>query len=432
MSWKKIRLGDLVEITHGWAFKSEHFSTSLSELPVVVGIGNFRYEGGFRFTETQVKRYCAEYPAEYELTPGDILLAMTCQTSGGEILGIPGKIPNDGQIYLHNQRLGKVIRKNGAQVCTEFLYWLFLSREFNHELCATATGTKILHTAPARIENFEFSCPPIEEQQSIAKILSSLDEKIELNRKQNRTLEAIAQALFKRWFVEFEFPDQNGQPYKSSGGAMQPSELGEIPMGWGGGRIGDHVEHKKDGINPGDQPEKTFHHFSIPNFDDGQDAKPELGSTILSNKYLVHEGAILVSKLNPRFPRIWPVLDLADGASVCSTEFQVLAPCEKAYGYVLSLLKSPYVASEMVLRASGTSGSHQRINPDDLLSIEVITPPHELIEMFSGIVLGCIKKQQENLNEMKVLASLRDTLLPKLLSGELRVGDAAEPAKETA
>ncbi|MES9899208.1 MAG: restriction endonuclease subunit S [Sedimenticola sp.] len=303
-----------------------------------------------------------------------------------------------------------------------YLYFYMMSSDFVGQLRKVQNETDMAgYVSLTNQREFVVPLPPPGVQKEIAEILSSLDDKIELNRKQNRTLEVITQALFKRWFVEFEFPDENGQPYKSSGGAMQPSELGEIPVGWEVGAVGDLVSHSKDSINPGNQPEDQFFHFSIPNFDDGQSAKPELGSTILSNKYSVHADSILVSKLNPRFPRIWPVLSLPDELSVCSTEFQVLIPGKEAYGYVLSLLKSPYVATEMVLRASGTSGSHQRINPDDLLSIEVVRPPSDLIERFSSAVMDGFEKSQSNLDQMKILAGLRDTLLPKLVSGELRV-----------
>jgi len=87
--WEKVRLGDLVKITHGWPFKSECFTEERTGRPIIVSIGNFQYTGGFRFESTTMKEYTADYPKEYELTPGDILLVRTCQTSGGEILGIP-------------------------------------------------------------------------------------------------------------------------------------------------------------------------------------------------------------------------------------------------------------------------------------------------------------------------------------------------------
>ena len=100
------RLGELAEIKHGWAFKGDHFTEDSRDDPIVIGIGNFKYEGGFRFDSTKIKRYKGDYPKDYLLKEGDILLVMTCQTPAGEILGIPGRIPGNGERYLHNQRLG--------------------------------------------------------------------------------------------------------------------------------------------------------------------------------------------------------------------------------------------------------------------------------------------------------------------------------------
>ena len=179
--WKDTRLGDLVEIKHGWPFVGEQCTEELTGRPIVVSIGNFRYTGGFRFEETTTREYRGEYPSEYELTPGDILLVMTCQTAGGEILV-----------------------KDSTAIDADYLYWLFLSPEFNRELFVSATGSKILHTAPKRIEAFRFHCPSLPEQKAIAAVLGALDDKIELNRRMNATLEAMARALFQSWFVDFD------------------------------------------------------------------------------------------------------------------------------------------------------------------------------------------------------------------------------------
>ena len=247
-----IRLGDLVQIAHGWPFKSKFFSEELTGKPIVVNIGNFEYTGGFRFASTTVKEYRAEYPTEYELQPNDILLVMTCQTAGGEILGIPGRIPNDGRTYLHNQRLGKVVIKEPTDLDPDFLYWVFLWSEFNRELFVSATGTKILHTAPKRIEAFTFRLPPLWEQKAIAHILATLDDKIELNRRMNATLETMARAMFKSWFVDFD-------PVRAKMDGRQPVGMDEataalfpdafehlnekfVPKGWIQTTLGEEVD----------------------------------------------------------------------------------------------------------------------------------------------------------------------------------------------
>ena len=119
--WREVRLGDAVSITHGWPFVGELCSEELSGKPIIVSIGNFRYTGGFRFEETTVREYRGDYPKEYELTPDEILLIMTCQTAGGEILGIPARVPHDGRTYLHNQRMGRVVVKRPELVDEDFL-----------------------------------------------------------------------------------------------------------------------------------------------------------------------------------------------------------------------------------------------------------------------------------------------------------------------
>ncbi len=119
-SWKITRLGDLLTIKHGWPFKSDLYSEHLTGRPIVVSVGNFDYSGGFRFHSTVLKEYHGDYPPDYDLESGDILLVMTCQTSGGEILGLPARVPDDGRRYLHNQRLGKVVLK-ARNVSPEYL-----------------------------------------------------------------------------------------------------------------------------------------------------------------------------------------------------------------------------------------------------------------------------------------------------------------------
>jgi type I restriction enzyme S subunit len=202
--WAMLSLGELADVKHGWAFKSDFFSESPKENPIVVGIGNFKYEGGFRFESTKIKYYEGDFPSDYLLVAGDILLVMTCQTAGGEVLGIPGKIPGDNKKYLHNQRLGKFINKKRDLLDDDYAYNLFKSADFNRFLASSASGTKILHTSPDRILQYSLELPPVSEQKAIAHILGTLDDKIELNRKTNETLEAMAKALFKSWFVDFD------------------------------------------------------------------------------------------------------------------------------------------------------------------------------------------------------------------------------------
>jgi type I restriction enzyme S subunit len=228
--WTPVTLGTLIDIKHGYAFPGSGITSEETD-DILVTPGNFEVGGGFK--ATKFKYFHGDYPEEYVLAEGDLIVSMTDLSRDGDTLGYSAIVPKiEKKNLLHNQRIGLVTVK-ADDVSTDFLHWLLRSKRYRFYVLGSATGSSVRHTSPDRIKEIELDIPTnLHEQEIIAEILSSLDEKIELNRKQNRTLEAIAQALFKRWFVEFEFPDQNGQPYKSSGGAMQPSELGEIPVGW--------------------------------------------------------------------------------------------------------------------------------------------------------------------------------------------------------
>jgi type I restriction enzyme, S subunit len=223
------RLGDGCSIEHGYAFSGMTESND-NALPIVVNIGNFQYTGGFRFDATRIQRYDGDVSERFRLTPGEILLVMTCQTAGGEILGIPGRIPDDGRTYLHNQRLGKVLVTRPDELDAGYLYYLFLSRPFNAHLVATATGAKIQHTAPRRIEDFCWHRPPIAQQRRIADVLSAYDDLIDNNTKRIKILEEMARSLYQEWFVEFRFPGRRRAP-------LVDSKLGRVPKGWAIGEL---------------------------------------------------------------------------------------------------------------------------------------------------------------------------------------------------
>jgi type I restriction enzyme, S subunit len=276
--------------------------------------------------------------------------------------------------------------------------------------------------------------PPLIEQRAIAHILGTLDDKIEMNRRMNETLEAMARALFKSWFVDFDpvhakaegrdpglpkhiadlFPDR-----------FEDSDLGEIPAGWEVGKIEKFLALSRDSINPGEFPDEIFEHFSIPAFDEGQTPKRELGGAIKSNKYLIPADAILLSKLNPRIPRLWLPVVRDNPRAICSTEFLVVLPRIEAFReFIYGLLASEAFTDVFETLVTGTSGSHQRVKPEGLLSMNAVIPDKSLIQHFSEVVQPLLARMDRAHEESQTLAALRDTLLPKLISGELHVRDA--------
>ncbi len=292
-----------------------------------------------------------------------------------------------------------------------FLYYCLTARK--SDIVNTASGTTQQNLLLGDLRSFEISIPEsMETQRRIADILSALDEKIELNRQTNATLEAIAQAIFKEWFVNFNFPGATGE--------MIESELGMIPKGWRVGTVADILVLANETMSPGVTPDKLFSHYSIPAFDSGHVPSQELGSTILSNKYKVKSNSILVSKLNPRIPRIWTLKEVNQETSVCSTEFQVLLPQKTHYySFAANFFSQPSVIDTMKSRSSGTSGSHQRINPQDILDINIVVPTDSLLALYDKIAGNYFHCIINGLEESIILAKIRDSLLPKLMNGEI-------------
>lgn len=281
-------------------------------------------------------------------------------------------------------------------------------------------GTGVLPTD--RIQALKIPIPPFEEQHAIANILGTLDDRIELNRRMNETLEAMARSLFKSSFVDFD-----GVPAED----MQESELGLIPKGWNVISFGDVAQQGKGTVNPLASPEEVFTHYSLPAFDIAQLPVQELGEAIKSNKTPVPNESVLVSKLNPHIPRIWLVGDAGHNA-VCSTEFIVWTPKQPANSaFIYVLASSVEFNSAMRQLVTGTSNSHQRVKPEQLANIRVIAANDEAISKFSVQVKPLMEKILHHRQQNQQLAQLRDTLLPKLISGEVRIKDA-ERLAETA
>ncbi len=317
-----------------------------------------------------------------------------------------------------------------------FLKFLMQSADVQNQLRARATGTTVLGIKQSELRKISLTLPPITEQRAIAHILGTLDDKIELNRRMNETLEAIARVLFKSWFVNFD-------PVRAKAESRDPglpkhladlfpdsfaeSELGEIPVGWRAGKVGDLAILNRDGLNPVEFPGETFDHFSIPAFDEGHKPKVETAEAIKSTKLLVPSGAVLLSKLNPRIPRVWLPNLRSSHRTICSTEFLVILPQQGfSREFVFCLLSSDAFASVFATLVTGTSGSHQRVNPEGLLAMDTVIPPGSVRRQFTSTVGPMLERVNRALDESSMLAALRAALLPKLVSGELRVKRAHE------
>ncbi len=445
--WRLAKLGDFIKIEHGWPFKSDLYSDDLTGKPIVVSIGNFNYTGGFRFGSTLSKEYRGEYPAQYDLNPGEVLLVMTCQTAGGEILGIPARVPDDGRRYLHNQRLGKVVIKRPMEVIPDFLYFLFLTPAFNRELVNSATGTKILHTAPSRIETFQFRLPPPHEQRAIAHILRTLDDKIELNRRMNETLEAMARALFQSWFVDFDpvrakaavrrehprwtdaevcraaLPTLAPEIAALFPDSFENSALGDIPKDWKLTPFSDTVE-----IIGGGTPKTSVAEYwdgNIPWFSVVDAPNTSDIWAIDTEKRITLAGVENSStKILPERTTIISARGTVGRLALTAVPMAMNQSCYGLRGRLGTCGTFTYLTTRQVvsLLQQGAHGSvFDTITRESFQRVHIPLGHTTLVDAFEKLVEPCLLQMQNALVESRTLAALRDTLLPKLISGELRV-----------
>jgi type I restriction enzyme, S subunit len=306
-----------------------------------------------------------------------------------------------------------ITEKESGWLCgTGCLRVRFVSNEISPKFCAyylstdevkswvsgNAVGTTMPNLNSSILQRLPLNIPPLSEQKAIASILSSLDDKIDLLHRQNRTLEAIAETLFRQWFIE------------------------EAQENWEEGTLANYAIHQKTNVKPASKPLQEFIHYSLPAFDAEMTPVKELGSEILSSKYAVEPWVILVSKLNPQVSRVWAIGERLGENSICSMEFQVFKPKSRSlFGFLYYFLKSSDAREELSMGASGTSGSHQRVRPEDILNLRIKTSSVELAECFSEQVMPGLNRIMRNLEQIRTLEKLRDNLLPKLMSGEVQV-----------
>jgi type I restriction enzyme S subunit len=291
----------------------------------------------------------------------------------------------------------------------EFLYYLL--KNYSKEITNRETGTVFASINKKGLETIKLPFPSDIEQKAIANILSTLDEKIETNNQINEKLEEMAQALFKHWFVDFEFPNENGEPYKSSGGEMVESELGMIPKGWKVSKLSELItlyDSKRIPLskNERDKREKIYPYYGASSLMDYVD------DYIFDGVYvLLGEDGTVIDELG------YPILQYVWGKFWVNNHAHVIkGKNDYSEEFVYMLLKNTNVSSAV------TGAVQLKINQKNLKNLSVVIPEDtDLIKQFSGTLNYQFSIIRNNSDQNKVLTSIRDNLLPKLMSGEIRV-----------
>ncbi len=320
-----------------------------------------------------------------------------------------------------------------------YLFYLMASQGFVDAAMRGAEGTRMPRAQWKYVSRMKIWVPPLEEQRRVSQTLSTLDDKVDLNRRMSETIEAMAKALFQSWFIDFEPVRAKAQGrwllgeslaglpaecYELFPSSLVDSEIGPIPAGWEVGSLSAVVELLRHSENPKLSPDELYRHYSIPAYDQGRVPNVELGSEIKSTKHRVYEGVVLVSKLNPEIERVWLIDHVEGDMAVCSTEFLVLnpkSPFERYYIYCL--LRSKMFRDQISSLVTGTSKSHQRAQPKVVLSLPTLLPCKGVVEAFEQIIAPALQRSAGNLQSVLTLSVMRDELLSKLVGSDMEARD---------
>lgn len=393
-------LTDIIELIGGGTPKSnipEYWNGDIPWLSVKDFNNDDRYVYS---TEKSITQAGLDNSSTKMLAPNDIIIS--ARGTVGELAMIPSPMAFNQSCYG--------IRGRKDIISQPYLYY-FLKDSIR--LLKSQTHGSVFDTITRdTFANIEINLPPIDAQKAIAAVLSALDDKIELNNRIYKNLEAQAQAIFKSWFVDFE-------PFRD--GEFVDSELGPIPKGWRAEPLSSLLYMLKKTESFPNTKEIVYEHYSIPAFDDRKYPSFDLSLHIKSNKTILEEGCFLVSKLNPSFKRLWRPFIITNHA-VTSTEFVALKPLQSdQFSFCYAIADSDGFYSYLTQNTTGSTGSRQRVSPTTMLNYRIAVPPEEWIRSFCKIVDNMYQLNDKLLIENQTLAALRDTLLPKLMSGEVRV-----------
>jgi len=396
-------LGDVVALQRGTTYKSALLG---QPGPVLLGLASIQRNGGFR--DDNLKTYGGDSPEKLTLHPGDIYVSLKDVTQSADLLGAIARVPPyiaAGRVTQDTVKL-TFIRHD---IPSRYIYWLLRTPVYREYCRGHAIGTTNLSIARDDFLAFPVPKPKVREL-TLVETLDALDDKIELNRRMNATLEAMARALFQSWFVDFDPVRAKLDGCQSAAlnpataalfsGTFKDSVLGQIPHGWEAGRLDDVLTLQRGFDLP--TPARTHGKYPV---------MAASGPNGCHDKFMVRGPGVTTGRsgvLGRVFfiqGDFWPL-----NTSLWVKEFKRVSPA-----YAFHLLRT------LDFEIFNAGSAVPTLNRNHVHNLPVVIPPKQIVEAFDAQVMPLMKQQHANENQSRTLATLRDTLLPKLLSGDLSV-----------
>jgi len=416
-------LRDFVALQRGTTYKGNLLGLPG---PVLLGLASIASDGGFR--RGSFKTYGGESPEKITLGPGDLYVSLKDVTQSGDLLGSVARVPPDIPAGRLTQDTVK-LEFRGKPISMDYIYWLLRTPVYREYCRARGTGTTTLGLGRDDFLNFPAS-QPTNSDLSLVELLEGIDDRITLLRETNTTLEAIAQALFKSWFVDFD-PVRAKMEGRAPEGmdeataalfpdGMEESELGLVPRGWQVGTLGDVALTSRKQIQPSDL-HAGLHYVGLEHIPRKSLSLTDWGTAdgLESAKAAFGAGDILFGKLRPYFHKV--VIAPFDG--VCSTDVLVCQAKNRAY---YAFVAMQLFSSDLIDYAERLSNGAKmpRVGWKDLTAFPTTIPTESVANAFTKVAEPLLARMKASVHEAKTLAALRDTLLPRLISGALRLPEA--------
>ena len=416
---QKYKLGELVDVARGASLSGDYYSTKGEYIRLTCG--NFDYRNNC-FKENTSKDnlfYTGAFKAEFLLEKGDIITPLTEQAIG--LLGTTARIPESGK-YIQSQDIA-LIRCKTDRIDPTFCYYLISSRLVRNQLSAAAQQTKIRHTSPDKIKACTVWIPELDNQKAIGRLLASLDEKIQLNKRINDNLEAMAKQLYDYWFVQFDFPNEEGKPYKSSGGAMVWNEKlkREIPQGLDTQKIGDIEKNIITGKTPSCADEDNF----------GGDIPFVTIDDIRGNLFVFEAQRTLSTKgADSQEKKYLPIGSLSVSCIGTIGVMGFVARLAQTNQQINSIVFEHEYNKEFLYfslklyfeNAKAKTGNvFANMSKEEFASIIVAYPPKQILQAFHNKVAPIFDSIKNNIEEINSLTKQRDELLPLLINGQATI-----------
>jgi type I restriction enzyme S subunit len=405
MSFSEVHLGEMIHVKHGFAFRGDFFREEGKY--VILTPGHFFEAGGFRDRPDKDRFYVGDFPESFILSKRSLIIAMTEQGAG--LLGSSALVPEDDR-YLHNQRIGLVTITEPDQLDDEYLYRLFNTRAVRAQINASASGTKVRHTAPERVYRVKVSIPTIDVQRKIASVIAQYDALIDNNRRRISLLEKAAGLLYEEWFVRFRFPGHERAKFNNG-----------LPEGWKRMSVEDAAAFMSRGITPVYDDEASCLVINQKCVRGGR-LETDLArrqSKKVSEEKLVQFGDVLINSTGEgTLGRVAQVLEEL-GQCTVDSHLTIVRPKPEIGVHIFGMA---FKQRESYLSGQGRGATNQtELSKDTIGALTIDVPPPDLSENFETKAETFQKEIVTLVAQNRVLASVRDLLLPRLMSGEVEV-----------